>query len=180
MTTFIKHPDEYKVGTRVMFSVGRPKDGVLKHTSVPHVTRNVREFDRAIKLMWDGLPEGHRIYSSASRRAVHKAARLFRERQLAAEYDSSPLAFYEDLNGRWVSALMAKQSSENKLWMFDCDSVSDAEQVLAEYRQITKRDPYSYKTKNGTHMIVPGFDKSRLSDDVRAMLDENPSMLWAY
>lgn len=118
--------DKYKEGTRVLLLRGRHKDGVEKQRSVTRITHRSIDFDRTIReLIAMSLP-GERIYGSLSPRSVVKASKLFRQRQLDSEYEVGPGApdFYENLESRWASCLMARTSvePEDKLWLIDIDT----------------------------------------------------------
>lgn len=178
----IQHSDEYRDGTRVLMLKSRHKDGHASERQIMRVTHSVDHFNSTMTELLAMAMDGERIYGAAGARDMAKAMRLFKHRQLDADYDDDPLRFYRAINERWVSALMAPTSQLVKLWLFDCDKPSDAETVMAELGQHYDRpmSPYGYPSKSGRHIIVQPFDKSRLSDAVRAMIHDNPIILWAY
>lgn len=178
----IEHPIQYRDGTRVLILKSRHKDGHATEREVMRVTHSVEHFDRTLAELVAASMEGERIYGAASSRDMAKAVRLFKQRQLEADYDDDPFRFYRGLNKCWVSALMAPTSQASKLWLLDCDSVKDGEAAQAELADHYDRPmaPYRYESKSGIHIIVQPFDRSKLTDRVRAMIHENPVILWAY
>lgn len=180
----IDHPPSMKNGTRVLLRTHRNKDGVRGpfRSSRTVVTHNVREFDQEFAFLHKTALPNERIYVSASQRDVGKATRLFRERQLEAEYDVDPLLFYKTLHNRWVSCLSAKTSTvaSDKMWLFDCDSPSELDEVRAEIDRLHASRVREYETKNGTHVLTRPFNRETLSETALACMDTNPMALWAY
>ncbi len=178
----IEHPERYKVGTRVLFLKSRHKDGITDERHLTRVTHSVNAFDAALGELAALSADGERIYGSAGARDLSKAVRLFKERQLAADYDADPGAFYRNLEDRWASALMAPTSQLDKLWLFDCDAPDEAAVVMADLARIGIRGEalYQYASKTGTHMIVEPFDRSLISQLAAARIHANPLMLWGY
>lgn len=182
MLTMIDHPPHFKEGTRTLLLRGRPKDGLTKNRAVPRVSHSADQFDKVLSDLAAIAVAGERIYASAGPRNLKRAIRTFKERQLAADYDDEPEAFYRGLESRWASAVMDPTSQAQKFWLFDCDSEEDAELARVEIAASYDRPflPYWYKTKSGQHAVVQAFDKSRLSDRARAMLHDNALMLYAF
>jgi hypothetical protein len=98
------------------------------------------------------------------------------------EWNPYPEDFYKNLNNHWVSCLMDKTSvlKEDKLWMFDCDSEQDYVSLSLELERLSVPVHYSYATKNGHHVVVKPFDRSKLSEQFSSILSDNPLMLWSY
>lgn len=182
MLRLIDHPDQYRDGTRVLMLKSRHKDGHDKERQIMRVTHSADHFNRTLDELLAMAQEGERIYGAAGARDVAKAVRLFKHRQLDADYDDDPLRFYRGLNERWISALMAPTSQATKLWLFDCDTAEDGDRVLSELSEYYDRqiEPYRYASKSGLHIVVLPFDRSSLSDVVRALIHENPIILWGY
>ena len=175
------HPQRWREGVRVLSLIGRNKDGVKKQRMIQRVSHGATEFGHILGEFQLLAGVGERIYASACPRNISAAIRLFKERQLQNDYDADPVRFYQKINTRWVSALMAKQCQENKVWLFDCDSGDDFHIVLTELRDELKIiDPYYYQTKNGHHIIIKPFNKMEISEYSRSLLQENPLMLWGY
>jgi hypothetical protein len=178
----LAHPAHYKAGARVLVLRARNKDGADEPRTISRASFSATEFDRQLESLIRLLRPGERVYASAGARDVSKAIRLFKERQLAADYDPDSDAFYRCIESRWLSCLMDTRCQAEKIWLFDCDSAEDASRVRQELAQ---RDglpasPYEYQTKSGMHFVVVSFDKSKLSDHTRALIHDNALMLWAY
>ncbi len=131
--------------------------------------------------------ENERIYVSAGERDLKKAIRVFKERQLANDYDPKPELFYKKLNTRWCSCLMQTQCQLEKVWLFDCDSDDDAAAVEADLAEhyTNPITPYRYPSKSGHHIVVGPFNKTKqnktkLNPGVKALLHDNALMLWGY
>lgn len=120
------------------------------------------------------------------------------------------LAFYKNLNARWNASLGAKASAKTKLFLFDVDSDDPTvrDNILdligrlgavahdyvttyasysfkdgAKYKDVVVHrdlDVYSYKTKNGFHVVSNPFNPNHLEDSERAMLHTNALMLVAH
>ena len=176
----IDHPESFMSGTRVLLLTSRHKDGVEKERVVLRVSHSEEYFRRELRDLISIMRQTERIYATAGARDLAKASRLLKERQLANDYDADPMAFYRVLHSRWAACLMDTKAQADKVWLFDCDTSGDADDARAEIAMHYDREtpPYSYKSKSGEHIIVSPFDKSRLSDGVRGLLQENAIMLW--
>lgn len=161
---------------------GRHKDGLESQRTILRVSYHREDFDHHLESLGALAQDNERIYASAGARDVDKAMRLFKERQLAADYDPRPADFYENLETRWSSCLMAPASQAEKFWLFDCDGGSDAVNVNAELKEHYDRpfEPYRYASKSGTHIVVQPFDRSKLTDKSRSLIHENAILLWAF
>jgi hypothetical protein len=154
--------ESYKDDTRIIALISRAKDGNADQTKrLFRVSHCPTEFDKTISDFEKIAAPLDRIYISAAPRSIKKAARMFQQRQLDSSYDEDPLAFYRGLESRWISCLMNPQCAEYGVWFFDCDSVEEYEQVSNEIPGLAK---LTYPTKNGCHILVPPFNKSKLSD----------------
>lgn len=178
----LTHPATYKSGARLLVLRSRNKDGATSLRTITRASFSEADFDQQLDALVDLLRPGERIYASAGARDVPKAIRLFKERQLAADYDPDTAAFYRNIEQRWFSALMDTRCQAEKIWLFDCDSADDTVLVRKDLSQLEglSAPPYDYATKSGTHFIVPAFDKSRLTDHTRALIHDNALMLWAF
>lgn len=157
----------------------RHKDGADGLRTLSRASFNDVEFDQHLNDLVAVMRPNERIYASAGARDVPKAIRLFKERQLAADYDTDGAAFYRDIEGRWLSCLMDTKAQAEKIWLFDCDSAGDAERAGQELAGLAL-SPYQYPTKSGAHFVLPAFDRSRLTEHTRDLLHDNALMLWAY
>ena len=178
----IEHPDRFKTGTRVLLLKGRHKDGIEKERAIVRVTHSVEHFNKSLFEMIQMVAVGERIYSSAGERSMPKAIREFKHRQLDADYDDDPEMFYRAINERWVASLMQVTSQADKLWLFDCDTESDEQDAMRELLQHYDRPeaPYRYRTKSGMHIVVQPFDRTKLSESVRKLIQDNALLLWWY
>lgn len=174
----MNHPDSFKTGFRVLLLVSRNKDGAEKRSPVTRVTDTVEHFDRALEELWTLATPEQRVYSTANARSVRKAARLFQERQLAAQFDPDPFKFYHNLESRWASCMMDEtaQEKENKVWMFDCDDEHDLREVADQL--LLSEEQYRYNTVSGTHVFVKPFNRSVRFLRQQHYLHTNPLMFW--
>ena len=180
--SIIDHPVDFTTGTRVLVLRGRRKDGIENQRSVLSVSHSSAQFGSELfKLAAIAGPD-ERIYASAGERSMLAAVREFKRRQLDADYDPDPQAFYRSIDARWTSCLMHPASQAEKLWLVDCDSAEDTEMAAEDLMLHYKRPmpPYRYATKSGTHFIVQAFDRTALREAVRELIHENPLMLWGY
>jgi len=175
----LSHPAAYKDGARVLVLRARNKDGAVTLRTISRASFDAATFDQQLEGLLEMIRPGERIYASAGARDVAKAVRLFKERQLAADYDPDVQAFYRDLEGRWLSCLMDTRSQAEKIWLLDCDSAEKTARARTELSALGL-GAYEYATKSGTHLVLPAFDKSRLTSETRDLLHDNALMLWAY
>lgn len=172
----LHHPSKFKRGTRVLMCVARKKDTGENKTYSKMVTYSQKEFDEKLILLRHLRQEGQRIYSTASSLNEEKAIRRFREAQLAAEY-ATPLNFYQNLETRWISALMKSEDIKN--WLFDCDTPTESLYVEKDLKRLDI-EHHSYRTKNGRHYITRPFNPETLRYDAKKVLQKNALMLWSY
>ena len=177
----IYHPERFTTGTRILILTGRNKDGVEKRT-ITKVAYESSEFLPKLMELIECSRPGERVYASLAARNVCKAIRLFKQKQLDADYTPNPLEFYYNLENAWVSALMDKTAQVEKLWLFDCDNAAEIRLVEQELSLFYDRpeSPYWYETKNGAHCIVQAFNRSLITDAAQKLIKENPLMLWSY
>ena len=128
--TVIDHPERFRTGTRVLFLKGRNKDGCSDQRTIMRISHTQDQFDRRLSELLEAQRPGERIYAAAGPRSMAAAVRVFKERQLAAEYDQDPEAFYRSMDARWASCLMAPRAQYGKTWLFDCDEPADADRLL--------------------------------------------------
>lgn len=178
----IKHPVEYTEGTRVILLASRNKDGAEKVRRVTRISHSSTQFSSIISEFKKIKKEHDRIYASLVPRNVLKAARDFKHKLIDADYHGDPETFYKSINNHWVSSLMIDSSisKEDKLWMFDCDSETDYLETKAQLEQYNTPIHYEYQTKNGFHIIVKPFDRSKLTFSIKELLHDNALILWSY
>jgi hypothetical protein len=179
--TLIEHPESFTDGTRVLMLKSRHKDGIAEERAILRVSHGVDRFRRQMNYLLEIMRPSERIYASAGQRDLKKAIRLFKERQLEADYAGEPEEFYRHIDARWASCLMAPAAQLEKFWVFDCDTPEDSMSVRNEYfADGAKVEPYCYRSKNGEHIVVAPFNRSRLSGPVNALLHDNAIILWAH
>ena len=170
---------------------GRHKDGVKVQRKLFRIAHAEDSYQRRLDELLGLRAPGERIYASASPRDIKKASRIFRERQMTSEYDADPMDFYRNLEKRWVSTLMDPRSvcDDGRLWMLDADTPEEIEAALAVVGPITAlceaqgRDAsgiYSYKTKNGLHVLIPPVDRRELNTVAMLTLKADAMILLAY
>lgn len=176
----IEHPKVYKEGVRVLLRVTRNKDvpGGGDRSSKKMVSQSPEEFDEILQEMIAGAKEGERIYSTLDPRDVKKAIRIFKTRQLEADYYSEEdhKSFYLDVKNRWISSLMAPQARAGNKFLIDIDDPNDYEKAIAELAFNGTPPEYTYTTKNGMHIITNPFNPKTVSFPVQ----KNAMMLVAY
>lgn len=178
--TLLAHKPEFMTGTRVLLLKGRHKDGEHEQRCIMRVTHDSDAFARAIGDLYVIKREHERIYATANRRSVKRAARIFKQRQIDAQYDQDEEMFYRAIDARWASCLMQQTVREDKFWMFDSDSAGDSVEIEAAINVLSVFVQYRYKTKNGEHFIVAPFNREKLGTSLNAKLNLDPLMLWAY
>lgn len=183
----IDHPDIFKTGVRLLYLNSRNKDTTDTKRKILKISYSIDEFDDVFNYLQDHAGENYRIYVSANSRNIDKAIRLFRERQLQAELDTTN-SFYKNIESRWNSCLGSPLVQDDKLWLFDCDNEEEYNKTIKELQIYYDRDLdlhngsnlYEYETKNGKHIITAPFNTTKLSNDAKSLIHKNPLMLFAY
>ena len=179
----IQHPNEYKTGYRVLMRTLRSKDGgkINKPDRVAEtvVAYGVDEYYEAFEKLLSKRTGQERIYSSVDERDIRKAIRIFKERQLEADYynEEDKNSFYVDIRNRWISSLSNPKSAKTTLFLVDIDD--DKDDALDIHNQIEKCNIeilHEYKTKNGSHLILKPFDPNIVTFPIQ----KNGMMLLAY
>jgi hypothetical protein len=156
----LEHPSSFKEGIRELRLVGRKKDKTENRLITRRISFSQETFDAQLNELILLKKENERIYSSVSPRNLSKAIKTFRFAQLNAEYSNNIENFYKSLNSNWISALMAPENQEKKLWLFDCDTPEQYDVVLNDLLNHYSNGyiPYIYNTKNGIHIITEPFN----------------------
>jgi hypothetical protein len=179
---YTKHAQSFKEGTRILGLISHQKDGNIDQTKhIFRVSHCPEHFDKIIKDFEKISAPLDRIYISAAPRSVSKAAKMFQSRQLDAAYDLHPMAFYKNLETRWIFCLMNPQCTEYAVWFFDCDSVGEYAYVKYELIALDEivSEIATYPTKNGFHIIVKPFHRSKLSKEAHEKLKTDALLLWS-
>jgi len=161
-------------GIRVVLLIHRSKEGGANNKFKRHlrkiITTNSEEFFQAIKELKeikDNDERPLRIYASCNNRDLNKAIRLFKEQQLATDYDDKEKlsSFYLDIKNRFISCLMNKACRNEKNFLFDLDEIDDRSfhsiyNILEKQTEIINY----YQTKNGYHIITKPFNYFKTLD----------------
>lgn len=162
----IYHPDTFADGVRILMLTTRSKEGGRTNnpdrqlTNKKYVTRSTEEYYEKLDQLIEEMNPQQRIYSTVDNRNIDKAVRIFKERQLDADYydQENRHGFYVDIYNRWISALQAPQARVSNLFLYDIDDEGDNSEVEAvEHFTAMEHhgfNPYMYRTKNGYHIIT--------------------------
>jgi hypothetical protein len=162
-------------GIRVVLLIHRSKEGGANNKFKGHlkkiITTNSDEFFEAVKKLKeikDNSKDELRIYASCNNRDLNKAVRLFKEQQLATDYDpeDKTKSFYLDIKNRFISCLMNKSCRNEKNFLFDLDEIDEHSFITVKNR-IEKQTEIIlwYKTKNGYHIITKPFNYYKTLDE---------------
>lgn len=189
MRVLLDHPDSFKEGVRILMLTQRGKDGgAAKPDRAPKtkkvITQSIEEFNIKLAELEEMRSDEERIYSTIDERDMDKGIRIFKERQLDADYYDieSHHSFYVDIWNRWISALQSPQARRGTLFLIDIDKDEDNSNVdfdteMQKLIEIPNTEcVYVYKTKNGFHLITTPFNPALTNLKVQ----KNAMMLWAY
>ena len=162
-------------GIRVVLLIHRSKEGGANNKFKRHlkkiITTNSNEFFETVKELKeikDNSKDELRIYASCNNRDLNKAVRLFKEQQLATDYDpeDKTKSFYLDIKNRFISCLMNKSCRNEKNFLFDLDEIDEHSFITVKNR-IEKQTEIIlwYKTKNGYHIITKPFNYYKTLDE---------------
>lgn len=181
MVVTINHPNEFKTGVRILIRKLRSKDQVgarSNGTEEKIITRNVDEFCDAFNDLMTRRTGQERIYSTVDARDMNAGIRIFKQRQLDADYydEASKHSFYTDIYNRWISSLHAPPAAATSYFMVDVDEDTDEVKIRKEVVDNKLTIVHEYPTKNGKHIILEPFNPNIVSFKV----DKNALMLLAY
>lgn len=185
----IYHPDEFVEGVRILMLTTRSKDGGRTNnpdrqkSNKKYVTRSKEEYYEKLDELLEEMTPAQRIYSTVDPRSIPKAIRIFKQRQLDADYygEEEWKNFYVDIFNRWISSLQSPASRASQKFLFDIDDDGDNEDVglndvMFKLMELGIEDVYFYETKNGYHVITPPFNPSGFP----ASVQKNAMLLVAY
>lgn len=176
---------------RVVLLIHRSKEWGANNKFKRHIkkiiTTNSEEFFEAIrelKEIKDNDERPLRIYASCNSRDINKAIRLFKEHQLANDYDPTEKheSFYVDIENRFISCLMDKSCRAEKNFIIDLDGIDDRSfaQFVNKIQKITEV-LLAYRTKNGFHIITKPFNYIKeLDEDIVSCVHTDWQMLIDY
>lgn len=177
----IEHPESFKKGTRILLITLRNKDGGegSNRSAKKMISRNPEEFDKCMEILIKRRRGMERIYSTVDERDIEKAIRIFKGRQLDADYYDieSKHSFYIDIWNRWISSIQSGGARKGTLFMVDVDDDKNEEdRIRQEIKEKGIELVHEYPTKNGRHFILNPFNPSLVSFDCL----KNHMMLWVY
>lgn len=186
VTHAISHPHQFKTGTRLIMRVWRNKEGMEeKRPGRTVISSDATSWGEITQELLAECIPGERVYASGEKRNIERAIRIFKERQLVADYDTPEVrhAFYNECDTRWLSCLGNPRASDETVFLFDCDSPSDYEILQAEMKGASaefvgpNKVIHTYETKNGVHVLTEPFNPGLLSIPMRNILQRNPLIL---
>lgn len=183
--TAIEHPETFKEGVRLVMRVWRNKEQQEgRRPGRTLISHCAQSWAAAVDALSAECVTGERVYASGEARNIEKAIRVFKERQLAADYDAPEVRhdFYNSCFNRWLSCLGAPQASAETYFLFDCDTPEDYETLKMEMaaappEYVGGKIVHTYRTKNGVHVFTKPFNPGLLSIPMRRLRQTNPLML---
>lgn len=181
ITSHFSHEFLYD-GVRVLLLVSRKKDGAEKGKELSRVSTSIDQFLSTFDELKQMAGPYDRIYVSAVKRSLEKAIKHFEKQLLNHHHDDRAIAFYKNIQNRWISALMQYQSTEkaDRVWLVDCDGPQQINEFSAELLDKKVNRLYTYPTKNGLHMLIKPVNREILSAQLREQTQLNPMVLWGY
>lgn len=159
---------DFMDGYRLLMLTLRGKEGgkINKPDRVAKklITKDKQEFLRLLECLLEIKKPEERIYSSVNPRDIKKGIRLFKQRQLDADYydEESKNSFYLDVKNRWISAIMSPKCKAESNFLIDIDNlVGDKVDILEIDKlleEINVKVLLKYPTKNGWHVITKPFN----------------------
>lgn len=154
------------------------------------ITANPEEFDAALADLIERSEQAkndhgliYRIYGTVNARDFEKGIREFKRRQLEADYsdDGSRHWFYRDGFNSMVSCLQQPGAKATSLFLWDCDSQAQYEDVRRVLFAVEAPICHAYETKNGGHVITVPFNYTILDRySYWPLIKKDAMMLWAY
>lgn len=160
-------PDFLKSGYRILMLIQRNKDraeGELRTTDRKNlrvIVYGSEQFDQELARLSSLRLPNERIYSSVNERSMHKAIRMFKERQLQNDYESTEHkeAFYSDIQNRFLSCLQNPSCKASSYFLIDVDhkimdKVEATKDLLRKHTEIV----FEKETINGFHLVTKPFN----------------------
>jgi len=157
--------DGFTDGVRFLMLIHRTKDGGNDNNrkTFRKISTNQDEFENILDEMITikkTANKAYRIYSCVNSRNINKAIKLFKQKQLDADYydEDSKNSFYLDIKNRWISSLMKPQSKADNSFLIDIDEDDNKEKAEQIICNLVGRNFKKFNTKNGYHFITPPFN----------------------
>lgn len=163
-------PDFLKTGYRMLMLIKHKKDGSKDPSNsdrkcIRTITSCPEQFDAALAELSSIRKADERIYSSINARSMHKAIRMFKERQLHNDYESTENKeeFYSDIQNRFLSCLQNPSCKASSYFLIDVDNkimdkVEATKDLLRKYTEIV----FEKETINGFHLVTKPFNPSMI------------------
>jgi len=138
------------------------------------ISRHRQEFEQIVKEEYEKLQSGFRIYSNVNKRNLEKAIRLFKEKQLKADYIKQlKESFYTRIERYFISALSSPLSRDEKQFIIDIDDLSIENEIKNLMSMNNIKLILEYNTITGKHIVVEPFNVKLipLSDKVQILKD---------
>lgn len=159
-------PDFLKTGYRILMLIKRKKDGSKDPSNsdrkcIRKITSCPEQFDAVLAELSSIRKDDERIYSSVNARSMPKAIRMFKERQLQNDYESTENkeAFYLDIQNRFLSCLQNPSCKASSYFLIDVDhklmdKVEATKDLLTKHTEIV----FEQQTINGFHLVTHAFN----------------------
>ena len=130
------------------------------------ISRNEEEFLKILNEFLEIKKDNERIYSCVNERDIDKAIKIFKQKQLDADYYNieSKNSFYLDIKNRWIGSVMKPRAKKTSYFLLDIDTKDKKELDDIKKRLCKISSNYvRYETKNGYHFICPPFNPELLA-----------------
>lgn len=159
-------PDFLKTGYRVLMLIKRKKDGSKDPSNsyrkrIQRITSCPQQFDESLSELSWMRKDNERIYSSVNARSMYKAIRMFKERQLQNDYESTENkeAFYCDIQNRFLSCLQNPSCKASSYFLIDVDhKIMDKLEATKELLRKHTEIVFEQETINGFHLVTKAFN----------------------
>jgi len=145
------------------------------------ISRHSQEFEQYVKGEYKNLKDGFRIYSSLNKRNLEKAIRLFKEKQLKADYiEQLRNPFYTRIERYFVSSLMIPSSRDEKQYLIDLDDLGIENEIKTILQNNSVEIIFEYNTITGKHIIVKPFDVRLIKTSDKVQLHKDGMILLGW
>jgi hypothetical protein len=142
------------------------------------ISRHRQEFEQYIKEEYEKLKDGFRIYSTVNKRNLEKAIRVFKEKQLKADYiEQLKNPFYTRIERYFVSSLMIPSSRDEKQYLIDIDDLGIENEIQTILKNNSVEKIFEYNTVTGKHIIVKPFDARLIKESDKVQIHKDGVIL---